>query len=462
MRTLLATLGILCLVPCAVAARAADPPQATVEVEEDVYRYEPADNGAGPMWCRGSTSLVRVGDDVFASGLETLGDAKPLNNCRWTLHKRGPTGWELQQADPSGRTREPSPVATLPGGRVLVSVNPTLTGPGARAGPARPEILDFAARDPKAPPKCILPKWDGTPKFTEHSYRTFAADSRAGSLILFQNIGYTHAEWAFRDAGAKWTAGRLKWPWGAEYDKPQPIRVCYPTVAVNGRAVYFCGVSDIIEPRAAWRQYKQKLTGRAWDYDFRRLFYTWTDDVTTGRFHEWVEIADRDKTCGWVTPWDLWVAPDGGIHLLWGERAIDTRLRERFYPDAKQSHALVHAIVRDGGVVRRRSLLLAREGGAQEIPGAARFQATPDGRLFVFFYVSGRAADGKQVSENRLLELGPDGTPSPAPRVPLKHPLRSFFTATVRAGNSPSRTLDLLGERAGARHTISYTRIRIR
>ena len=22
-----------------------------VEVEEDVYRYKPADNGAGPMWC---------------------------------------------------------------------------------------------------------------------------------------------------------------------------------------------------------------------------------------------------------------------------------------------------------------------------------------------------------------------------------------------------------------------------
>ncbi len=461
MRTLLATLGVLCLSLCAVAARAPIPPQAVVEVEEDVYRYEPADNGAGPMWCRGSTCLVRVGDAVFASGLETLKGARPLNNCRWTLHKRGATGWERQQTDPSGRTREPCPMATLPDGRLLMSVNPTLTGPDARAGTARPAILEFAAGDPKAPPKRILPKWDAAPTFTEHSYRSFAADSRATTLIVFQNIGYTHVEWAFRDADDTWTAGRLKWPWGAEYDKPQPIRVCYPTVALKGRAVYFCGVSDIVEPYTAWREHKRKLTGRAWDYDFRRLFYTWTDDVTTGRFNEWVEIASRDKTCGWITPWDLWVAPDGGVHLLWGERAINTRLRERFFPDAKQSHALVHAIVRDGKVVYRRTLVLAEEGGAQEIPGAARFQPTSDGRLFVFFHVSGRTADGKRVSENRLTELAPDGTPSSASRVPLKHALASFFTATVRAGSQPSRTLDLLGERAGARHTIRYARIRI-
>ena len=43
-----------------------------VEAEEEVYRYEPANNGAGPMWCSGSTCLVRIGDKVFAGGLETL------------------------------------------------------------------------------------------------------------------------------------------------------------------------------------------------------------------------------------------------------------------------------------------------------------------------------------------------------------------------------------------------------
>ncbi|MBI4621802.1 MAG: hypothetical protein HY736_01110, partial [Verrucomicrobia bacterium] len=29
-----------------------------VEIEEDVYTYANANNGAGPMWCAGSTTLV--------------------------------------------------------------------------------------------------------------------------------------------------------------------------------------------------------------------------------------------------------------------------------------------------------------------------------------------------------------------------------------------------------------------
>ena len=118
-----------------------------VEVEEDVYRYTPANNGAGPMWCSGSTCLVRIGDDIFASSLETIADAKPLNNCRWTLHRRGPNGWTLQQADPVGRTREPCPLATLAPGMLLLSANPTLvTDRTVHAGPARPEILQWSAR----------------------------------------------------------------------------------------------------------------------------------------------------------------------------------------------------------------------------------------------------------------------------------------------------------------------------
>ena len=157
--------------------------QPVVEVEEDVYSFEPANNGAGPMWCSGSTCLVRIGDDVFASGLETLKDAKPLNNCRWTLYKRTAAGWQLQQADPAGRTREPCPLVALAGGNLLLSANPTLVADrNAYNGPAQPEILRFSAKDPKAPFETILPVWDGQPQFTEHSYRSFAADPSSGSI----------------------------------------------------------------------------------------------------------------------------------------------------------------------------------------------------------------------------------------------------------------------------------------
>jgi hypothetical protein len=436
--------------------------QPVVEVEENVYTYESADNGAGPLWCGGSTCLVRSGTHLFASGLETLKDLKPLNNCRWLLFERGGDGWQLAQADAAGRTREPCPLAGFPDGSLFLSANPTLAPSNTYSGPARPEILQFSANDARVPGQRLLPVWDGSPAFTEHSYRSLAADGPRGELILFQNIGYTHAEWAFRERAGKWPArGRLPWPAGADYPKPEPIRVCYPNVALKNRAVHFCGVSDIIEPYPEWRAFKKQLTGRDWDYDFRRLFYTWTPDVTREKFRDWIEIASRDKTCGWITPGDLWVAPDGAAHVVWTERALDERLRQKFFPEARQSQALNYAVLREGKVVSRRTLLAAEEGKLNEIPSAPRFQVTPDNRLFVIFYVQGTRSDGQAVSENRLLEMLADGEPGAAVRIPFKQPFTSFFTATVRGGSPPASTLDLLGQRAGASLTINYARVRL-
>ena len=156
-------------VTAAADLRANDQPpplaiQPVVEAEENVFNFEPANNGAGPMWCSGSTCLVRIGNDVFASGLETLKDAKPLNNCRWTLYKRTAAGWQLVQADPAGRTRETCPLVVLAGGNLLLSANPTLVANrNAYAGLARPEILRFSAKAPVAPFETILPVWDGQP-----------------------------------------------------------------------------------------------------------------------------------------------------------------------------------------------------------------------------------------------------------------------------------------------------------
>jgi hypothetical protein len=436
--------------------------QPVVEVEEVVYRYEPADNGAGPMWCSGSTCVVRVGDSVFASGLETLAEHQPLNNCRWLFFRRTDNGWEHPQADPEGRTREPCPLAVFHDGRVFLSANPTLTPPDQRHGPARPEILQWDSQRPDEPFQRLLPQWDGQPSFSEHSYRSFAADGADRELILFQNVGYAHAEWAFRDAEGQWSArGKLVFPWGADYEQPQPIRLCYPNVQLRNRAVYFCGVSDIIEPNLRWREYKKELTGRSWDYDFRRLFFTWTEDITKVPFREWIEIASREETCGWIFPCDLWAEPDGTVHLLWTERALDTRLRAEFFPDARQSHALDYATLREGEIVRRHALVLAEEDGADLIASAGRFHLTPDGRLCVIYYLGGTDEQGQSVAENRLVEIGKDGTVSDPVRIGLKRPFTSFFTATVRGGSAPRELVDLLGVQSGEGNAISYARIRL-
>ena len=82
-----------------------------VEIEEEIYSYEPADNGAGPLWCHGSTIVARRDSEVYVAALETLPGQKPLNNCRWSLYGRRNDGWQLLHRDsavrPASRPRSP-------------------------------------------------------------------------------------------------------------------------------------------------------------------------------------------------------------------------------------------------------------------------------------------------------------------------------------------------------------------
>lgn len=49
-----------------------------VEVEEDITTCLPPNNGAGPFWCYGSPLIVRIGDDVFVSAMETGENVPPF------------------------------------------------------------------------------------------------------------------------------------------------------------------------------------------------------------------------------------------------------------------------------------------------------------------------------------------------------------------------------------------------
>lgn len=432
-----------------------------VEAEETIYDYVDPKNGSAPTWCYGNTCIARLGEEIFVSGRETLADVKPLNNTRWMLLRRGGDGrWTVLHRDLVDRSREPSPIGVFDDGRVFLSANPTLTPIDAEAGPAQPQIIEFSARDPKAPFRTHLPVWRGNPAFTEHSYRSFAVDGSRHEMVLFQNIQYSHAEWTFCDNAGNWSAqGQIHWPRDERTASPEPIRVCYPTVQLKDRAVYFCGVSDIIEPNAAWREYKFKLTNNKWDYDFRRLFFTWSRDITSGRFEPWIEIASRDATAGWIFPRDLWVDPDGSVHLLWSERAIDLRLRDTFFPNERQKHSLNHAIVRDGQVIFRQTLFTSEAEEHQLMPEEeGRFHVTPDGRLFVFQFVKGHDSDGLAMPENRLVELVNHRSPGRVMEIAFRSPVRSFFTATMRGGSSPSNSLDILCD---DKDSMRYVRINL-
>jgi hypothetical protein len=432
-----------------------------VEIEEDVYTYVAPDNGSGPLWCRGSTCIVRAGDRVFVSGTETVEDMPPLNNVRWTLWTRDDDGWRLVHRDTAELTREPSPLVNLGDGSTLLSANPTLNPPGTEGGgPAEPRVLRFDASDPGAQPEVLLPEWPGDPAFTEHSYRTFAADAQSHQALLMQNLGYTHAAWTRLDSQGEWSAqGELWWPVAGEPGAEYPLRLCYPVVQMVDDAMHFLGISDIIEPNPEWREYKRELTGREWDYDFRRLFYTSCPDLNTGDFSEWLEVASREETCGWITPCDIWVDPAGRAHLLWQERAIDERLRERFFPQAKQRHSLEYAIIESGAVTLRRTLLEGGEGLGGLVPGLARFQVKPKGDLAVFYHVGGSDDEGQPLDENRVLILGEGGRTLGMWTLDLEHPFTNFFVASPRTGSPPSNTLDILGTCSGVPATIRYARV---
>jgi hypothetical protein len=452
--------------------------QAVVEIEEEVYSYEPANNGAGPTWCSGAPALVRLGETLFAPGLETLPDFQPLHNVRWMLWKRDADGWALQQVDPVERTREPCPLVVLPGGRLLMSVNPTLVAdPQRRAGPARPELLEFRAADPQTPPKTLSPAWDGDPQFSEHTYRFFAADPGSQEAIMLNQIGYTHKEWALLKHDGTWAAGRLMNVPSREGDIHAYVpghnlhRFNYGSVVLKDRAVYVTGcVSYANWDRAGEDELKKILDGQSARQRLgslanrRRMMFTWTPDITTTPFAEWLEVGSTMGNGGWLFPGDLWVAPDGAAHVLWYEGPMDRRLRDEYFPDIKLTHAIKHAIVRDGQVVHRGTLIEGGEGLGSEIPQSIqpRFQITPENRLFAWFYVSGTDREGQRVSENRMVELQADGTAGTPFVLPLEHPMRMAFTATPRGGSPPSNILDLFGIRAsGPATTLCYARVRL-
>jgi len=426
-----------------------------VAAEEVICTYEPPGNGSGPMWCYGSPTIVREGERVFAAAPETGKNVKPLCNTRWQLFVREPgKGWQRAQAGAKFDEREPCPLVRLPGGRILLSVNPAIrqTGQyrdGRTTHACEPHLLEFSAADPRKPPALLKPKWDKAYAFTEHSYRGIAADRLAGEILLLNILGHQGQAWSYLDRTGVWSRqGMLVFP----------RRACYPQVALRNRAACVLAISDIVEPNPAWRAFKKKVTGNDWDYDFRILYFTWTPDITKAPFAPPATIASRDETCGHIRNLDLWIGPDGDAHILYLDRNIwHAFIRDKFFPNTPISVSLVYARLREGKVVERRTLVEHVEGQPAKalVPNYGAFHVAADGRLLAIYRITGGQATG-----NYARQLLPRNDAPPA-RLPLKFPLTTFFTASVRLGNEPSDTIDLYGLGPEPR-TIRYAQLRIR
>lgn len=458
------------------------PFEVRVEAEEivcEVPPYELTNNGSGMFWGSGSAQMVRIGERLFVSAFEAVPGAAPLNNARWALYERRPDGWKFRQRDQKDRTREPCPLGASHGGRLLMSVNPTLAalvpapvGKAAKAtgGPARPEFLEFDPAHPEQAPRHLLPPWKDDPKFTEHSYRAFGADGSRGEFILFQRTGSAHTAWAFLDRKGTWQTGRLTWPKGedpAHSVSGDPYTaVNYANVILADRQVHYLGQSPI----NIWNRIDPSKTGTwgrdKWGWRMRKLHYAWTPDILDKPFAEWIVLDDTMDDGGTVGLGDSWLAPDGRLHVVWQKEPIHPKLRDLHFPDIKRDWRLFYGVLKQGKMISKRMVLAGGETTGPLRPtgyiGHPRFHITPDHTLYILCNLVGATPQTKAQTGTYALRIEADGSTSAPVRVPLARPITgAFFTATPRAGSPLTEAADLLiADVIEGKPAARYARIR--
>jgi hypothetical protein len=423
-----------------------------VQVEEVVTRYTPANNGAGPLWCYGSTVIARQGENVYLSVIETGKDVPPLCNTRWQLWRRNADGWKLAQAEKEFRQREPCPIAIFEKGPVFLSVNPSTEPPGTKYGPCRPFVLEFDPQNPHVTPKTHEPSWADEIYFTDHSYRGFAADGVNGELLLLNINARTSEQFvSYRDASGRWhQKGKIKFP----------IRACYPQVALRDGRAAVLAIGDIVEPVQEWRKLKFEKLKREWDYVFRRLFYTYTDDIRTTDFRPPTEIDTVEQTGGHIQNLDLYIDAAGTAHVLYLKRPHQYAfIRDKYSPGEPMTAHLEYAVIKDGKVVSRRTLAEMPQSPTGLEPAFGRFHVASDGTLYAI--VAGTYAEqGQRRFGNYIARIPADSrTPRFSP-IDLKHPFHNFFTNTPRGGSMPSDVMDLFGI-ADDSPNLRYARVRL-
>lgn len=420
-----------------------------IELEEIITTCEPPGNGAGPFWCYGSPLIVRSGNEVFVSAMETGENIPSLCNTRWRLfRKRNFNNWEMVQASDKFNEREPCPIVCFPDEKIFLSVNPSTQSLDTKYGNCNPHLIEFIIHDFSFEKKHLNPIWGEGIFFTEHSYRGIAVDGvRKEILLLNINAKTSEQFWSFYENG-NWTRyGRISFP----------IRSCYPQVALKDHSAHILAIGDIVEPVDEWRNYKFEKTGSGWDYVFRRLFYTWTPDIRKSNFFEPIEVDNLEKTAGHITNLDLWIDGNSKAHILYLKRTVQSNLmRDKFFPDVPINVSLEYVVIDKGKIINRITLIKGGEDSSSEIPNYARFHVTKNGKLLVLYYCNDRDSNGNTISENRLMQIFPELSKK-SQKINFKEPFRMFFTAIERGGTFPSDIIDIFG--SGSGNSLRYARI---
>jgi hypothetical protein len=413
---------------CPPIAQSVEP---VVLCDETVTEFTPPGNGAGSLWCYGAPLVVRIGDRVFISVMETGVNARLYSNSRWQLFERTTQGWSKVLEENKYQQREPCPIAALSDDQLILSSHPEIRrisdAPDEKSSYCENILLSIPLNKIKSPPDVIHPPWPKDLKFFEHSYRCLSANKQTSEILLCSAMHRKpNQHYMYRNSEGEWAAhGWIHFP----------VRGCYAQTAIQDKSAHIMAVGDIVEPVQEWWKFKKEQTGRVWDYVFRRLFYTWTPDITKQQFCESIEIDNVDATAGYIQNLDLWLGENQSVYLLYTKRTVqNAMMRDKFFPNMKLTISLECVELRKGKIQRRFTLAQGGEGLETPAPSYARFHATPDGNLYVVASENGA---------NWIQQIHPQqGDKIP---IPFKHAFSTFFTATERGGSDKSNYLDMFG-----------------
>ena len=323
---------------------------------EKICDTMPFHNGSDPVWSRGNSVIVRVGDRVFATNSRVFPKRALRSRTSLELYEKcGDEPWKMVYYDEGVFQRESCPILYLGDHKLAVTVNPT-----ARVyAPDEPNIgaacipmvyiFDISGEVQKI--DTIRLTWDDPEYFFhDHSYRGFTLDTANGNLFLVNQYivsGGAHC-YALCDHTFKTLqAGKLDFP----------VRSCYHNMAMRDGELYVFALRDIVEPNAAWKQYKFEKTGNEWDYDFRRVYLRYSPDITKEALGEAVSVCDRDDTCGWIYNIDCSYDKQGDMLFLVSVQNVHFPfMKERFFPDAALETVLELYRFRKGQLVETRIL----------------------------------------------------------------------------------------------------------
>lgn len=402
---------------------------------------------ADNMWCSGSSTILRVGEDVFFTHTRLIEERTGWNCNSFELYaSRGGGAWQREYADEGIYQRSPCPILYLGGSLIGVTVNPGDCSEGADAfGPAgvpayitsTPMLYVFDISGPAKPVRRLTLRWDDPAYwFIQHSYRSHVTDTVTGELFftnehydcLPEAICYTMLDKDLRYL----RSGRFDVPW----------RFLYHTMCLQDGEFYAFGIRGIEEPVEEWKAFKRQATGDLFDYEFRNIFLLYSPDIRTGTHREPLLVASRDATCGRVDGHDAAFDADGSVWFLYSASHDQKHcMRDTCFPGLRLEKTLELVHLNKGGILSREVIDVSDEqdGCTPHTEYGAALHTMPDGSLRLLW--SKRSSPAGDTCPDGLYLY--DLTAKTSQRISDEAP-GAFFISRRRLGAQPDTRADLV------------------